>query len=159
MKKSTKANPTTPAMKLASREPLPREASTTFSVMTWMSMGRRPDSIWMARSLTCSALKPPEIWPLPARMGERMVADYQSSLLTAYASKRRYPWNVGHHFAQWHGGAYWRALQTTITFAAKGCPDARGALGCRRVAFPSFRKLARRVVRLVKRAKRAKREK
>jgi len=75
---------------------------------------------------------------------ERMVADYSLSLVSAWQDGRR-PWNVGHHFAQWRDGAYWKALQETYRFAAAGCLDAAGRKRCPDVDFPSFRELAARL--------------
>jgi peptidoglycan/xylan/chitin deacetylase (PgdA/CDA1 family) len=74
--------------------------------------------------------------------GERMEADYYKSLVLAFGPGRRSPWNVGHHFALWSGGAYFRALESAFVFAARGCPSERGALQCPSVEFPSFRDLA-----------------
>lgn len=74
--------------------------------------------------------------------GERMEADYRKSLVLAFGPLRRSPWNVGHHFALWNGGAYFRALKRAFEFAARGCPSDAGALSCPRVEFPSFRELA-----------------
>ena len=81
---------------------------------------------------------------------DAMIHDYQHSLLAAYADVERPPWNVGHHFSRWRDGAYWEALQETLRFAARGCPDANGKARCSDIRFPSFRELARIVVDRVK---------
>ena len=73
---------------------------------------------------------------------ERMRADYRSSILQAYGRRDRAAWNIGHHFALWNGGAYWRAMQDALRFAADGCPDDGGAQRCPDVEFPTFRELA-----------------
>lgn len=75
---------------------------------------------------------------------ERMVDDYSMSLTAAWQDGRR-PWNVGHHFALWRDGAYWKALQETYRFAAAGCLDAAGQKRCSDIDFPSFRELATRL--------------
>ncbi|RKH57011.1 polysaccharide deacetylase family protein [Corallococcus llansteffanensis] len=74
--------------------------------------------------------------------GERMEADYQQAVLAAYEDLGRVPWNVGHHFALFRNGDYWKAMQHTFTHAARGCPDAQGKRHCPEVEFPSFRELA-----------------
>jgi hypothetical protein len=71
----------------------------------------------------------------------RMQADYRKSIVDAYGRGRQ-PWNIGHHFALWQGGGYWRAMQDAFEFAARGCPDAAGAAQCAEVAFPTFQELA-----------------
>ena len=38
-----------------------------------------------------------------------MAIDYRKSLLAAYRDPARPPWSVGHHFADWQGGAYYQA--------------------------------------------------
>ncbi len=76
---------------------------------------------------------------------ERMRSDYRSSILQAYARHDRPAWNIGHHFALWNGGAYWRAMQDALTFAAEGCPDETGEPRCPDVEFPTFRELAARL--------------
>jgi hypothetical protein len=73
--------------------------------------------------------------------GERMLQDYKKSIIDAYNVHGRVPWNIGHHFALWKDGAYWRAMQDTFIFAAKGCPDASGAQQCENIEFPSFAEL------------------
>ncbi len=87
--------------------------------------------------------------------GARMASDYRMSLLAAYRDPARPPWSVGHHFADWQGGAYYRALADTLRWAAAGCPaDGANAAGssapppCPDVAFPSYRDLAKIVKRL-----------
>jgi len=72
--------------------------------------------------------------------GERMTEDYKSSVRAAYADGRQ-PWNVGHHFSLWLGGAYWQAMKDTFVYAAKGCPE-NGELKCPNVEFPTFVELA-----------------
>ena len=74
--------------------------------------------------------------------GDRMLADYQQSVVDAYQVRGRQPWNIGHHFALWKGGSYWHAMQDAIVFAAKGCPTATGEKRCADVAFPTFIELA-----------------
>ena len=73
---------------------------------------------------------------------ERMLADYQRSIVDNYNSRKRLPWNIGHHFATWNGGAYWRAMKEAFEFAAEGCPDDQGQLRCDVVEFPSFYELS-----------------
>jgi hypothetical protein len=86
--------------------------------------------------------------------GARMATDYRTSLLAAYRDPARPPWSVGHHFADWQGGAYSKALEDTLRWAAAGCPAGEagagkepksppGALQCPHVAFPSYRELAK----------------
>lgn len=72
--------------------------------------------------------------------GERMLEDYENSIVSAYESGRQ-PWNIGHHFALWRGGAYWQAMRDAFDFAAEGCPDDDGTLRCEEVEFPTFRDL------------------
>lgn len=84
--------------------------------------------------------------------GQRMVKDYQHSFVASFERPPRTPWNVGHHFSLWRDGAYWEALQTSMRFAAAGCPDDDGKTRCPDVAFVSFRELSRIIVRAVKRA-------
>ena len=72
--------------------------------------------------------------------GERMLSDYKNSIVAAYDNGRQ-PWNIGHHFALWRGGAYWRAMKDAFRFAAEGCPADDGALRCAEVEFPTFRDL------------------
>jgi len=72
--------------------------------------------------------------------GERMLQDYKNSIVRAYENGRQ-PWNIGHHFALWKGGAYWRAMKDAFTFAAQGCPADDGTLQCEEVEFPTFRDL------------------
>ncbi len=73
---------------------------------------------------------------------ERMLQDYQRSIVDAYNARKRTPWNIGHHFALWQDGGYWRAMQGAFEFAAQGCPDGNGALQCEHVEFPNFNDLA-----------------
>lgn len=75
--------------------------------------------------------------------GARMATDYRASLLTAYRDPARPPWSVGHHFADWQGGAYHQALTDTLRWAAAGCPGDDGAAQCPNIAFPSYRELAK----------------
>lgn len=70
--------------------------------------------------------------------GERMLRDYKKSVLDAYNERDRQPWNIGHHFALWKGGAYWRAMQDTFEWAAKGCPNDAGVEECENTQFPTF---------------------
>jgi hypothetical protein len=56
--------------------------------------------------------------------GDRMADDYKHSMLAAAENGR--PWNIGHHFSLWNEGAYWKAMQKAIEFAAAGCPDEHG---------------------------------
>ncbi len=72
--------------------------------------------------------------------GERMLRDYKNSIAAAYANGRQ-PWNIGHHFALWKGGAYWRAMKDAFRYAAQGCPDEVGVELCPDVEFPAFRDL------------------
>jgi hypothetical protein len=73
--------------------------------------------------------------------GRRMAQDYASSLVQAFEAGA--PFNVGHHFARWEGGAYQRALEETVRFAAKGCPDGAGSLRCPGAQLGTFAELAR----------------
>ncbi|MBT8492532.1 MAG: polysaccharide deacetylase family protein [Deltaproteobacteria bacterium] len=68
--------------------------------------------------------------------GVRMTDDYKRSVRSAYAMGRQ-PWNIGHHFSLWRGGAYWRAMKDTFRYAAEGCPE-NGVETCENVAFPTF---------------------
>lgn len=70
----------------------------------------------------------------------RMRDDYRRSIVAAYPHRR--PWNIGHHFSLWKGGAYWRAMQDAFDYAASGCPSASGTIQCENVEFPSFIELA-----------------
>ncbi len=72
--------------------------------------------------------------------GERMLSDYERSIVQAYDAGRQ-PWNIGHHFALWRGGAYWQAMQDAFDYAAQGCPADDGSLQCEEVEFPTFRDL------------------
>lgn len=72
--------------------------------------------------------------------GARMTEDYKKSVRDAYARGRE-PWNMGHHFSLWKGGAYWQAMKETFRYAAKGCPEG-GQLTCENVEFPTFVELA-----------------
>jgi hypothetical protein len=72
--------------------------------------------------------------------GERMRADYRSALLQAFAAG--VPFNVGHHFARWEGGAYEQALADTVRWAAAGCPDEGGTSRCPGAVLASFREVA-----------------
>ena len=82
--------------------------------------------------------------------GKPMIDDYKHSLLTAYAADSRPPWNIGHHFSTWRDGAYWDAMQTTVHFAAQGCPGKDDEKRCPEVRFVSFRDLARIVISKVR---------
>lgn len=73
--------------------------------------------------------------------GERMLSDYRQSVLDAYQERGRQPWNIGHHFALWKRGAYWRAMQDTFEWAARGCPDDNGIEQCPETEFPTFGEL------------------
>jgi hypothetical protein len=73
--------------------------------------------------------------------GARMQADYRKSLVDSY-KRNHQPWNIGHHFALWQGGAYWAAMKDAFTFAAQGCPNAAGAAQCDGVTFVTFGELA-----------------
>ncbi len=73
---------------------------------------------------------------------ERMLADYKRSIVDNYNSRKRLPWNIGHHFALWNNAAYWRAMKDAFEFAAQGCPDDSGELACAEIAFPSFYELS-----------------
>jgi peptidoglycan/xylan/chitin deacetylase (PgdA/CDA1 family) len=70
--------------------------------------------------------------------GDRMLADYQRSIVDAYNVRERQPWNIGHHFSLWQGGAYWTAMKGAFEYAAQGCPAGNGQLQCENVEFPSF---------------------
>jgi peptidoglycan/xylan/chitin deacetylase (PgdA/CDA1 family) len=72
--------------------------------------------------------------------GERMAEDYRRGLLAAFSAG--VPFNVGHHFATWEGGAYARALADTVRFAAAGCPDPGGVARCPGAVLASFREVA-----------------
>ncbi len=78
--------------------------------------------------------------------GARMLADYRLSLLAAYRAPERSPWGVGHHFADWHDGAYLKALGDTLRWAAAGCDG-----NCPDVEFPSYRRLAKIVAKKLRR--------
>lgn len=54
--------------------------------------------------------------------GERMSADYRASLIASFEAGKL-PFNIGHHFAQWEGGAYGRALEDAVRFAVAECPE------------------------------------
>ncbi len=73
--------------------------------------------------------------------GDRMREDYQGALVQAFAAGR-VPFNVGHHFARWEGGAYVKALEDTVRFAAAGCPDGAGVPRCPGAVLASFREVA-----------------
>lgn len=73
--------------------------------------------------------------------GERMAADYRASLVAAYQGGKL-PFNIGHHFARWEGGAYQRALEDTVRFAAADCPDELGKPQCPGAVIASFREVA-----------------
>ena len=45
--------------------------------------------------------------------GARMVKEYQRYFSKARAEGNA-PIQIGHHFARWNGGAYWRALKEII---------------------------------------------
>lgn len=86
---------------------------------------------------------------------DTMSRDYRASFVASFARDARTPWNVGHHFSLWRDGAYWRALQKSMRFAAAGCPDEEhGGKRCPDVAFVSFRELSRIIVRAVRRGRR-----
>jgi peptidoglycan/xylan/chitin deacetylase (PgdA/CDA1 family) len=70
--------------------------------------------------------------------GDRMLSDYRRSIVDAYNARQRQPWNIGHHFSLWQGGAYWSAMKGAFEFAAQGCPAADGTVQCESVEFPSF---------------------
>lgn len=77
--------------------------------------------------------------------GERVAADYRASLIAAYQADK-VPFHIGHHFAQWEGGAYHRALEDAVRFAVAECPDL-GAAGSEKKQCPgavvaSFREVA-----------------
>jgi hypothetical protein len=68
--------------------------------------------------------------------GSRMVEDYKSAVLQAFAAG--VPFNIGHHFARWEGGAYQRALEDTVRFTAAGCPGDDGRARCPGAVVASF---------------------
>ena len=72
---------------------------------------------------------------------ERMLRDYKQSIVDAYLLRDHQPWNIGHHFALWRGGGYWRAMKEAFVWAAQGCPSGRGETQCEDVAFTSFKDL------------------
>jgi hypothetical protein len=76
--------------------------------------------------------------------GSRMTTDYKKSIVDAYRRGRQ-PWNIGHHFALWKGGAYFTAMKDAFDYAARGCPDGAGVKQCAEIAFPSFAELADRL--------------
>ncbi len=73
--------------------------------------------------------------------GDRMLADYKTALVRSYNDLRRVPWNIGHHFSLWQGGAYWRAMKDAFRYAAQGCPEG-GVKKCEKVEFVTFEQLA-----------------
>jgi peptidoglycan/xylan/chitin deacetylase (PgdA/CDA1 family) len=75
--------------------------------------------------------------------GERMTADYRSSLVASYEAGKL-PFNIGHHFAQWEGGAYNRALEDAVRFAVAECPteDEEKKKRCPGAVVASFREVA-----------------
>lgn len=75
-------------------------------------------------------------------MGDRMLSDYKKSIVDSYNRYNRVPWNMGHHFALWNGGTYWKAMQDTFIFAAQGCLDGSGVKQCEHTEFPSFAELS-----------------
>ncbi|MEM9695861.1 MAG: hypothetical protein AAGA56_25180, partial [Myxococcota bacterium] len=86
-----------------------------------------------------------------AGVGEKqMVADYQRSIVRTAQSRGRHPWGVGHHFSLWRDGAYWRALQTALSYLGKGCPEGGQRL-CQDATLLSYRELTSVVHRAVKR--------
>jgi peptidoglycan/xylan/chitin deacetylase (PgdA/CDA1 family) len=85
--------------------------------------------------------------------GARMLADYRTSLLAAYQDPARTPWSIGHHFADWHGGAYHRALKDTLRWAAAGCV-VDGKKSCEALELPSYRRLAKIISRKLRRKSR-----
>ncbi|NTX13816.1 hypothetical protein HUA74_17405 [Myxococcus sp. CA051A] len=95
--------------------------------------------MWMKGALTYSM---DDAYNSKGGTGAQMEEDYQKALHAAYEDFGRVPWNMGHHFALFRGGDYWRAMQKTLTYAAAGCPDEKGARHCQEVEFPSFRELA-----------------
>lgn len=71
--------------------------------------------------------------------GDVMEADYRRAILRAAANGE--PWNIGHHFSLWKGGAYWKAMKKALEFAAEGCPDETGKARCN-VEFRTFGQVA-----------------
>ncbi len=72
--------------------------------------------------------------------GERMQADYRASLVASFQAGK-VPFNIGHHFAQWEGGAYARALEDAVRYAAAECPDDAGEKRCPGAVVASFREV------------------
>ncbi len=77
--------------------------------------------------------------------GERMAEDYRASLVASYEAGKL-PFNIGHHFAQWEGGAYGRALEDAVRFAIAECPEPAGEAPprkrCPGARVASFREVA-----------------
>ncbi|MCC6522957.1 MAG: polysaccharide deacetylase family protein [Polyangiaceae bacterium] len=92
------------------------------------------------------------------RDGARMQADYESNILQAYPT--RTPWAIGHHFATWRAGEYWRAMQHALELAARGCPDASegggGGPRCPDVELVSYAELYARLRAVARAAREAK---
>lgn len=73
--------------------------------------------------------------------GARMQADYERAILASYGMGKL-PFNIGHHFAEWEGGAYIDALERSVEMVQTGCPDATGEARCPGGEVVSFRELA-----------------
>lgn len=76
---------------------------------------------------------------------ERMAADYKAAIDGSLENGNQ-PWNVGHHFAMWHDGAYLEVLEETVEYVLAGCKDATGTVRCAGSEVLSFRELAKQLI-------------
>ena len=66
-------------MSAVSSDKAPSDAATDVDDSSVISMGSRPDSIWMASWRTSSGVKRPRMTPLPERMGDCTPAETSTS--------------------------------------------------------------------------------